>query len=228
MVGCLTDAGHRLAVLPAGEVEIVDTWWSMGLRGTGSHDLRVDDRLVPERRLADLLGAPTADGALYAFPVLGLLAVGVAAVGLGIARHALDELLDLAGGKVPTMSSRRLAERAAVQAAVARAEALVGAGHAYLGDAIERAWTSASGTGAIEPGVRAGLRLAATSAARWSAEAVDLVHDAAGGTAVQERASVLGRCFRDAHTVTQHMMVGAPTYDAVGRVLLGLDEGASL
>jgi hypothetical protein len=39
---------------------------------------------------------------------------------------------------------------------------------------------------------------------------------------------VLGRCFRDAHTVTQHMMVGAPTYDAVGRVLLGLDEGAAL
>jgi alkylation response protein AidB-like acyl-CoA dehydrogenase len=228
MVGCLTDAGHRLAMLPAADVEVVDTWWSMGLRGTGSHDLVVGDRFVPEHRLADLTGPPTAGGPLYAFPVLGLLAVGVSAVGLGIARHALDELIALAAAKVPTMASRRLADRSAVQADIARAEALLRGGRAFLQDAIDAAWASASGTGAIGPTERAALRLAATSAARWSAEAVDLVHAAAGGTAVQERASVLGRCFRDAHTVTQHLMVGPPTYDAVGRVLLGLDDGSSL
>jgi hypothetical protein len=56
---------------------------------------------------------------------------------------------------------------------------------------------------------------------------VRLVHDVAGGTGVQERSSVLARCFRDAHTVTQHFMVGPPTYEAVGRVLLG-GEDASL
>jgi alkylation response protein AidB-like acyl-CoA dehydrogenase len=159
---------------------------------------------------------------------MGLLAVGVAAVGLGIARHALDELVGLAGGKVPTMSTRRLGERSAVQAGVARAEAVLRAGRTFLDDAVDRAWIAASGTGAIAAGDRAALRLAATTAARFSAEAVDLVHDAAGGTAVQERSSVLGRCFRDVHTVTQHLMVGPPTYDAVGRVLLGLDDGAAL
>jgi alkylation response protein AidB-like acyl-CoA dehydrogenase len=228
MVGCLTDAGHRLALLPTAEVEVVDTWWAMGLRGTGSHDIAVDDRFVPAHRLADLTGAPTAGGPLYAFPVLGLLAVGVSAVGLGIARRALDELTTLAAGKVPTMASRRLAERSAVQGDVARAEALLRGGKAFLHDAIDRAWAAAAGTGEIGSADRAGLRLAATSASRWSAEAVDLVHAAAGGTAVQERASVLGRCFRDAHTVTQQLMVGPPTYDAVGRVLLGLDDGSAL
>lgn len=228
MVGCVTDAGHRLAVLPAADVEVDDTWWSMGLRGTGSHDLVVDDRFVPDQRLADLLGPSTADGALFAFPVFGLLAVGVASVGLGIARHSLDVLVELAGAKVPSMSTRRLADRAAVQADVARADGLLRGARAFLDDAIDRAWASASGTGVIPPAERAGLRLAATSAARWSADAVDLVHAAAGGTAVQERGSVLGRCFRDAHTVTQHLMVAPPTYEAVGRVVLGFDDGTTL
>lgn len=228
MVGCVTDAGHRLAFLPAAEVEIVDTWWSMGLRGTGSHDLAVDDRFVPDRRLSNLAGAPTDGGPLYAFPVMGLLAVGVAAVALGIGRHALDELLVLARSKVPSMTTRRLAQRSAVQGDAARAEALLRAGRAFLDDAIGDAWAAATGTGTIGPEQRAALRLAATSAAKWSAEAVDLVHGAAGGTAVQERASTLGRCFRDVHTVTQHIMVGSPTYDAVGRVLLGLDDGSGL
>jgi alkylation response protein AidB-like acyl-CoA dehydrogenase len=228
MVGCVTDGGHRLAFLPAAEVEIIDTWWSMGLRGTGSHDLAVDDRFVADRHLADLAGVPTFDGPLYGFPVLGLLAVGVSAVALGIARHALDELVALAGTKVPAMTARRLASRSAVQGDVARAEARLRAGRAFLDDAIGEAWAAATGTGVIGAEARAALRLAATSVAQWSAEAVDLVHGAAGGTSVQERASTLGRCFRDAHTVTQHILVGSPTYDAVGRVLLGLDDGSAL
>ena len=228
MVGCLTDDGHRLAFLPAADVDIVDTWWSMGLRGTGSHDLEVSDRFVPAHRLAALAEPPSVTAPLYAFPVLGLLAVGVSAVALGIARHALDDLVALAGAKTPSMAARKLGQRSGVQADVARADALIGAGRALLRDAVDRAWAAASGTGSIPPAARAGLRLAATSAARWSADAVDLVHAAAGGTGVQERAGTLARCFRDAHTATQHIMVGPPTYDAVGRVLLGLDDGSAL
>jgi alkylation response protein AidB-like acyl-CoA dehydrogenase len=227
-LGTITDAGHRLAFLPADEVEVVDTWHSMGLRGTGSHDLVVDARLVPDERLADIFGPPVVDTPLYAFPLLGLLAVGVAAVGLGIATHALDELLDLAGSKTPSGTARTLAERSAVQGDIARADALVRAGRLLLHDAIDAAWAPAVGGGAIPPVERAALRQSATTAARWSADAVDLVHGIAGGTAVQERAGVLARCFRDAHTLTQHVMVGAPTLDAVGRVLLGLDDGPSL
>lgn len=234
MVGCLTDAGHRLAFLPAAEVTVDDTWWSMGLRGTGSHDLVVDDRFVPDHRLGTLGGTPVVATPLSAFPAMGLLAAGVSAVALGIAAHAVDELLVLAGTKVPTMAARRLAERSAVQSDVARADALVRAGRALLREAIEDAWTSAVATGgaggaaAIPANERARVRQAATAATRWSAEAVDLVHTAAGGTAVLERASTLARCFRDVHTVTQHVMVGPPTFDAVGRVLLGLDDGAAL
>lgn len=227
-VGCSSERGHRLAFLPAGEVEIVDTWHSMGLRGTGSQDLVVDARFVPDERLADIFGPPRVDAPLYAFPLLGLLAVGVAAVGLGVARHAIDELVALASSKTPTGTTRTLAERTAAQGDVARADALVRAGRLLLDDAVDAAWSTAATGAAIAPAERAALRLAATSAARWSAQAVDLVHGVAGGTAVLERAGAIARCFRDAHTVTQHLMVGAPIYDAVGRVLLGLDDGPAL
>jgi alkylation response protein AidB-like acyl-CoA dehydrogenase len=227
-LGTLTEAGHRLAFLPAADVEILDTWHSMGLRGTGSHDLVVDARVVPRHRLADIAGPPVVESALYAFPLLGLLAVGVAAVGLGVATHALDELLDLAGAKTPTGTTRTLAERSAVQGDVARADAMIRAGRLLLHDAINAAWAPAITSGVIPPVERAALRQAATTAARWSADAVDLVHGVAGGTGVQERSGAIARCFRDAHTVTQHVMVGSPTLDAAGRVLLGLDDGPSL
>lgn len=227
-LGTITEDGHRLAFLPAGEVEVVDTWHSMGLRGTGSHDLVVDARVVPEHHLADIFGPPEIRSALYAFPLLGLLAVGVAAVGLGVAAHALDDLLDLAGAKTPSGTTRTLAERSATQGDVARADALVRAGRLLLHDAIASAWAPAIGAGVIPPVERAALRQAATTATRWSAQAVDLVHGVAGGTAVQEQVGTIARCFRDVHTITQHVMVGAPTLDAVGRVLLGLDDGPSL
>ena len=113
----------RLLLLPAGEVEILDTWTVAGLCGTGSHDMVVTDAFVPAGRAVSLVTEPPRQrGALYAFPLFGLLALGIAVVALGLGRAAVDELTDLAGVKVPTGSRRRLAQRSAVQADVARAE----------------------------------------------------------------------------------------------------------
>src|SRR5207249_10049372 len=83
---------NRLMLFPAAAVRISDTWDVAGLRGTGSHDIAVDDCFVPAARSLSLISdQPRARGPLYAFPVFGLLALGIAAVALGIARRALDE-----------------------------------------------------------------------------------------------------------------------------------------
>jgi alkylation response protein AidB-like acyl-CoA dehydrogenase len=66
------------------------------------------------------------------------------------------------------------------------------------------------------------LRLAATHATTSAAAAVDLMYTAGGGTSIYAR-SALQRCFRDVHVATQHLMVAGPTYELVGRVLLGLE-----
>src|SRR5262245_22534837 len=116
----------RLMLFPPGEARIIDTWTVAGLRGTGSHDIAVDDALVPAARSFSLVtDRPYHRSPLYAFPVFGLLALGIGAVALGIARAAIDELVRLARAKTPTHSRRLLAERATVQVDVAKAEALL-------------------------------------------------------------------------------------------------------
>jgi alkylation response protein AidB-like acyl-CoA dehydrogenase len=211
-----------LALFPAADVTIHDTWHTSGLRGTGSHDIEVREVFVPEGRWSVLGGRPRTEGALYRFPTLGLLALGVSAVAIGIARHAIEAFKELAGAKVPTGSTRTLANRAGTQKDLARAQALVESAVALTHRAIEHAWTEAQGSGRLGLETKAELRLAATNNAWCSAEAVDLMYHAAGGSAIYEQ-SDLQRCFRDVHVATQHLMVAQPTWEMVGKVMLGID-----
>ncbi len=121
---------------------------------------------------------------------------------------------------------RTLAERSSAQALVARAEALVNSAGAYIGQAIEDAEAEADDVGELSPHYRAELRLAATHAARSAADAVDLMYEAAGGTAIYA-SSPLERRFRDIHTAKAHMMVSPQSLELAGRIRLGLDTDTS-
>lgn len=213
-------------LLDAADIEIVDTWTVSGLRGTGSHDVVVRDVVVPRERLYSIMGERRHDGALYAFPVFGLLALGVGAVCLGIARSAIDELRELAGGKTPTGARRRLADRAHVQMEVAQAVAELEAARAFVADAVDEAWAGAEAGHEPTLEQRARLRLAATNAARGSARVVDRMYEAGGGSSVYAQ-SRLQRDFRDVHACTQHMVVAPPTWELTGRVLLGVETDVS-
>ena len=237
--GCVVLDGDTPRTLPGGrpdvllalfareQVEVIDTWSVSGLRGTGSHDMAVEAIDVPAARAASLITSPPlARGALYAFPPFGLLAVSIAAVALGIARGALDDLAALAGVKVPALATRKLAERAGTQSGLAQAEAGLRAGRALLLAAVEDA-SAAARTGAQIPlELRAGLRLAATHAVGAAAAAVDAAYNLAGGSAIYET-SPLQRRFRDVHAVTQHLLVGPATWELTGRTLLGLEVDPS-
>jgi alkylation response protein AidB-like acyl-CoA dehydrogenase len=159
---------------------------------------------------------------LYAFPQFGLLAMGIAAVALGLARAAIDALVEIAGGKTPQGSARPLAARPAAQSDVSRAEALLRSSRAFYYEAIEQAWEGACARGRIEADQRRDVRLATTHATRACAEAVDLMYDLGGGTSVYQR-SPLQRVFRDVHVATQHMMVSPATLELTGRLLLGVE-----
>lgn len=213
-----------LMLARAGEVTIHgDTWDSMGLRGTGSHDIEMSDVFVPAGRAASLIAdRPTAPGPLYAFPVFGLLAIAIGAVGIGIARGALDDVLALAGVRIPTGSRRTMAERPAVQAEMAAAEARLRAARALLHEAVDEAWVVATQTAEVPVERRAALRLAATHAALTGADVTTAAYRLGGGSSVYESRSPLPRRFRDAHTATQHMLVAPATNELAGRLLLGL------
>jgi alkylation response protein AidB-like acyl-CoA dehydrogenase len=212
----------RVVGLPTAELEILDTWHTSGLRGTGSHDALARDLFVPDHHVLSLMGAgPRVDTPLYRFPVFGFFALSIAAAALGNARGAIDDLSELAAGKTAQGSSRVLAERPATQAAVAEAEAALRAARALYYEAIEEAWAAAQQDAPAAVSLRLGLRLAATHAVRTAADVARSMYDLGGGTAIYED-SPLQRRFRDAHTATAHFQVNPAMWELTGKVLLGL------
>ena len=202
------------------EVTFHDTWHVAGLKGTGSGDYSVADLRVPAGRWVQVGGPARIDRPLYRFSFFGALAVGVAAVGLGLARRAVDELVDLAGTKRPQGSSKTLAERAVVQADLAGADAARRAARHLLDRAVADAWAAAE-MGRADDSTKVSLRQAATHAMTTAARTVDTCYTAAGGAAVYET-SPLQRVLRDVHVATQHAMVAPRTMEVVGRARLGL------
>ena len=94
----------RFGFLPANECEILDTWNTNGLRGSGSHDWTVKNGFIPEERTFNL-AAPTIyrEGPLYALP--NLLLYKLAGIGLGIGRGAIEDFTALASNKPLTFKS---------------------------------------------------------------------------------------------------------------------------
>ena len=227
--GALCDDGtFRLCWFPQTEVTFHDTWYTTGMRGSGSLDYSVTDAFVPAARtIQPAVTRPVVRTSLSQFPNFTLLAAGVSAVGLGVARRALDELVDLAQGKKPQYSSKTLAESSFTQIELARAEAKLRAARAFLLDELRSAWDTAIAGDEVTVEARTGIRLAATHVASVGAEVADTAFTLAGGTAVYDT-SVLGRCLRDAHIVTQHIQTAPKLNETVGKLLLGLDVDTSM
>jgi len=220
--GCIVEGGRvpNVVAIPKAELEILDTWHTLGLRGTGSHDAVADEVLVPADRVFSLFDGPAIDLPLYRFPIFGFFALSIAAAALGNARGAIEEFGDLAAGKVGLGSSRALAQRSPIQAVAAQAEASLRAARAAFYEAIEAAWQAAQDGQPVSEGLRNGLRLAATHAVRTSADVVRSLYDLGGGTAIYDD-SPLQRRFRDAFTASAHFQVNAASRELQGRILLG-------
>lgn len=219
-----TETGTPQTVLvffPATDGALIDTWDSGGLRGTGSHDYEVRDLFVPSQRVLTFNDAPRVGGLLYRLPCQALLGSAMAAIPLGIARTAIDTLIELAATKLSGRSDRPLAERLTIQAEVGRAEAHYRSGRAFLYDSVAETWADVQAGREIDVTQLAMLRLARTHAVQAAVTATDLMYTAAGSNSVYTH-NLLERCFRDAHTVTQHISMNPANYQASGRVLLGL------
>ncbi|CKM12730.1 dehydrogenase [Mycobacterium tuberculosis] len=227
--GCFVDDRQvpSVVALNKDELQVLDTWHTLGLRGPGSHDCVADDVFVPADRVFSVFDGPIVDRPLYRFPVFGFFALSIGAAALGNARAAIDDLVELAGGKKGLGSTRTLAERSATQAAAATAESALGAARALFYEVIEAAWQVSHDAEAVPVTMRNRLRLAATHAVRTSADVVRSMYDLAGGTAIYDNAP-LQRRFRDAFTATAHFQVNEASRELPGRVLLDQPADVSM
>jgi alkylation response protein AidB-like acyl-CoA dehydrogenase len=213
----------RFFMMPVGEVELLDTWHTRGLRGTGTHHFTVTDHFVPEARTFSAAAPPRPEyGPLYAVPRTLMFATGDAATALGLARSSLDAFVELANAKTPGSMSDLLRDQALVQYEIGQAEALHRAARALLFETVCEIWEPISSTGVMTLAQRAALRTATTFALRQSASVVDTTYNLAGATAVLE-SHVLQRYFQDAHVITQHVQSRLNHYQLLGRYYLGLE-----
>ena len=227
---CFVDDGRmpplRMMVLPAADVEIVDTWTTMGIRGTGSHDFTVDGVLVGSDWSFSIFEHPELDFTLMRIPELCLSTMAFAAVAVGIATGALDEVIALASGKVPMFADATLATNPLFRNQLGRASAALRAARAALVDAAEEAWRMALAGAEFDDLTRARFRSTTTWVVETAAEVVDTAYRAGGGTALYS-SSPLQRRLRDIHTLTQHFGVKLDTFTLAGAVLAGQEVDTS-
>ena len=212
----------RAMWVPRERVTIVDTWTTVGMRGTGSQDFLVDDVFVPEHQTLDLTRPPLESGPNY-HPRMTFAAswTGTAANALGIAQGAIDTFMDLARREGTTTSSVPLRERAHVQTKLAEAEAIVSAARAFVIDAIGTAWAATCAGETDLERVIAKARLSIVHGMHEAVRAVDLVFHAAGTNAVYSK-NPLERYFRDAHVAVQHLAALPVHYESAGKALMGI------
>jgi alkylation response protein AidB-like acyl-CoA dehydrogenase len=238
--GTLVEDQGDIARLPGGapavhlvffrreDVTLHNNWDPSGLRGTGSGDFEVTDIFVPDGRWM-VIGAPNevTTTPLYRFPAFGYFAAAVASVPLGIARRALDDFADIAASKVPTGKVDKHRTSALTQLDYGQAEAQVIGARQMLWSSVAETWQKTIGGDEITIDDRKQLRLSAVQATILCTQAVDLLYNAAGGTALQGDCS-MQKHFRDIHAATQHRQVSREFLRVAGGIRLDGESAGPL
>ncbi len=219
----------RVAVVPVAAGTVLNTWTTLGMRGTASNDCEFNQVFVPAHHTY-MRGDPSHHpGSLYHPPQTAILISWTlaAANALGMARGAMTAFTDLATGSGTTNSPMLLRNRSYVQVAVGECEATLDSARTYVLDAVGSMWDSQvhGRPDLTEKAVRA--RLAITHAIRRSVEVVDQLFNVAGTNAIH-RSVGLERFFRDLHVSGQHISGLPVNYEYGGQALMGAETSASL
>ena len=218
----------RLAVFDPSEVEIEDTWTVSGLCGSGSHHFSVHDVVVPAERTCNVFAdEPCVDTPLTRMPVPAVFALGLAAVPIGIAQGALDDIVALATDKVPLLSPDTLATNPLFHHELAEADVQLRAARSLLHAEAEEAWALAVDGQEFTPPFRARLRSAAVLAATTAAAVVEAAYRAGGGSSLYV-ANPLQRRLRDVNAAAQHFLLKPDTLTTCGAVMAGQEPDLTI
>ncbi|HEY1626604.1 MAG TPA: acyl-CoA dehydrogenase family protein [Streptosporangiaceae bacterium] len=213
-----------LAIWPADQARLIDTWDGLGLRGTGSGDIEISDLFVPDDQVnPGFYDAPRYDRAL--FRMKEMPEVGHGAHALGVASAALESFIDAVNMKPIPGSTRHMAmgHMQAHQVAFARADVLVRAARALLYETVRAAYSDATVNPELPLELRVRLREANLFAVRSAKEAVGLIFEMAGSSGVY-RGRLIEQAFRDINTAANHTNYVETAYTAIGSYFLTRDR----
>jgi 3-hydroxy-9,10-secoandrosta-1,3,5(10)-triene-9,17-dione monooxygenase len=211
---------YRIFLLPLKDYEIVDTWFTSGLRGTGSKDVEVKDVFVPEHMtlaVADIAGGPTPGSArnrnaLYALPVFALFPFVLTGCALGNAQGCLDDFVESTRHRVSKYNKARLADFQSIQIKIAAAGARIDTARRIMRSICIEAMEDARAGRVPDMLAKTRYRRDGAFAVGLCTEAVDLLFGASGAGGLYSDGS-LQRQFRDAHAIQAHI---AFNFDAAG------------
>lgn len=219
--GAATGGKPLTALMRPDQVEIIENWNVLGLEGTGSHELRVDNVVVPEKWTFVRGGQSTVDEPLYRYPSIAYAAQVLAVVNLGIGRAALDYAVEVGAGAQGITGAPKLADRAYYRIDIAKAEASLRSARAFFYDVTEEAFESILRGDAVSDKQAALLRLAATHATKAGAAATAAAFALSGTGAIYD-GHPMQRYLRDAQVPSQHAFLGDGIFDSAGAVLMGI------
>jgi indole-3-acetate monooxygenase len=224
---CIDDEGQPrtlLTAIPAAECRIVENWNTLGMSGTGSHDVDVCGVFVPSERAVPfgplVEPSPAYDNPLSRMAIWGTVGCHASVV-LGIAQAAIDDLTEL-GSKVPAYTQNSIKNRSTVQLRLATAEGKLAAVRKYFHAAYDEAWAAVSKRGQLDLQEKSRCQSASSIAALTAAEVVDLVHSCIGTAGIREDQR-FQKYFRDVHVITQHAFLSETRLESVGQIMFGLE-----
>jgi len=216
----------RILMARPEEYEILDTWYTTGLRGTGSNDYQCQDLFVPEERSFSLFDPPRREGTIWARPDAFLRKMS--GVPLGVAADAIDTARQLLHDKLDRLSGVPYRDIPRVQSAVAEAHSLLGAARSYVFTSLEEQWRKIEQGEPLTAEERADAWLSRTNAFQAGRKVVSLLYDTIGGSAIYSERSPFDRHLRDMQTACQHAVAQTKGWEGVGSLLLGGNEGHPL
>jgi alkylation response protein AidB-like acyl-CoA dehydrogenase len=218
----------RVAFFPVSAATVLETWHVAGLRGTGSHDIRVDCVDVPAARTAvPFLFPAQQPGPLFRLSPFNILMVLLAGFPLGVARRALDELTALAAVKRRAGAAPRLLDSAVVQTEIVAAEAALHAAREGVLAVFRDTWAALAAGTELTLTQRAWVAAATVHAFDVGRHITTTMFHFAGASALYHD-HPLQRCFRDAHAACQHIAFGDESRLRIARALMGQQSEPTL
>ena len=212
----------RMAVLPADKAKIEMTWDTVGLKGTGSHDLVVENVSVPEA-WTFVRGEPSKlPEPFFKYPSLSLATQVLTVVGIGVAAAALDEFKKLAPGKASITGGAEIANRPVTQYEFSQAQAEFLAARNWFYQTMDVVWNEILAGRKPAAQQISDMRLSCTHAARVSARVARKMQMLAGMTAIYTN-NPFSRFVNDTNVVTQHAFMGDNTLQNAGAMSFGLN-----
>ena len=218
-------SGVVRVVVPISQVAVHDTWFVLGMKGTGSTDYSMEQVFVPGR-FSSLTARPVRGGALYRLGY-GFVVNEHGSFAYALARLALRTVVELAAEKKRGYAGATgIADRAVFQRAVGEGELRLSATRLMMIDVLERLFESAA-DGEAPAALQAEARAAATLCTDEAITVTTNLFRYAGGSAVM-LGSPLQRIMRDLLTVQSHLVVSDSAYEILGQLRLGLSDAAPL